>query len=263
MDKINAELRRLISNLKTPAVLKEAMLWAMLGGKLYRGQLTYAACLAWGATEKHALRLACAVEAAHACSLVHDDLPAMDNDQFRRGQLTVHAKYGEAVAILVGDALISLSNEWIASTGHPHVAPMIQALNHAFGVEGMIGGQYIDLHETVTSKEHLFNMHAGKTGRLFGLCLALAMLCDQGHVEDDIWEVGRLMGIAYQCIDDFQDQDSEDDKQTAPNFLSKEAFGDLLLQSEAQVEAYLNAHCPEPVSVMCKIKKIFTHEIPA
>jgi geranylgeranyl pyrophosphate synthase len=263
MDKINAELRRLINNLKTPAVLKEAMLWALLGGKLYRGQLTYAACLAWGATEKHALRLACAVEAAHACSLVHDDLPAMDNDQFRRGQLTVHAKYGEAVGVLVGDALISLSNEWVASTCHPHVASMICALNHAFGLEGMIGGQYLDLYDTVGSKDDLFELHAAKTGRLFGLCLALGMLCDQNHVEDDIWEVGRLMGIAYQCIDDFQDQDFEADKQTAPNFLSHEAFYDLMVQSKGQVEAYLNAHCPEPVSVMFEINKIFTHEIPA
>lgn len=263
MNKINAELTQLVNALVAPAVIKEAILWALLGGKLYRGELTYVACLAWGANTSQALRLACAVEAAHACSLVHDDLPAMDDDQFRRGQLTVHAKYGEAVAILVGDALISLANQWIASTNHPHTATMIQALGHAFGPEGMIGGQYIDLYETIASKEDLFNLHAAKTGRLFGLCLVLGMLCDQDVIEGDIWEVGRMMGIAYQCIDDFQDQHIDENKPTAPDFLDQSILSDLLTQSEVKIEAYLRVHCPEPVSVMSQIKMIFAYELPA
>ncbi|MBM4211916.1 MAG: polyprenyl synthetase family protein [Gammaproteobacteria bacterium] len=263
MSKINIELQRLVSTLSAPCVLKDAMLWALLGGKLYRGQLTYVACLAWGATDQQALRLACAVEAAHACSLVHDDLPAMDNDQFRRGQLTVHAKFGEAIGILVGDALISLAYEWIASTDHPNVASMIRALGYAFGPEGMIGGQYVDLHVKINSLDELFELHAAKTGRLFGLCLALGMLCKQSHVEGDIWEIGRLMGIAYQCIDDFQDQGIKDAKETAPHFLSQDAFCQLIAQTEAQVDVYLKAHCPEPFLLMPQIKKIFAHELPA
>ena len=182
---LDQHLTQKVSQLNAPSEIKDAMLWALLGGKAFRGRLTHAAAMAWGATETLALELACAVEAAHACSLVHDDLPAMDNDLMRRGKLTVHAKFGEAVAILTGDALVSIAYQWLAACIHPHNAQMVGALGFAFGPEGMIGGQWHDLYEKATDKKSLFAIHELKTGRLFGLCLALGYLCAYFYCIDD------------------------------------------------------------------------------
>ena len=134
-----------------PKPLRSALLYSLQGGKRLRGHLTYACALAWGGSEDVALRLALAAEAAHTCGLVHDDLPAMDNDLLRRGKPTVHAKYGESMAILVGDALMSLTFELIVSTEHEHVGQMCWVAAKAVGPEGMMAGQHMDF----TRSKHL------------------------------------------------------------------------------------------------------------
>ena len=245
-----------IDCLRAPKEVKDAMVWALVDGKCFRGNLTHAAALAWGADDAMGMELACAIEAAHACSLVHDDLPAMDNDLMRRGKLTVHAKFGEAVAVLAGDALISLAYQWLGDCHHPNAAQMVSALGFAFGPEGMIGGQWFDLYAKVTDKQTLFDIHELKTGRLFGLCLVLGYLCAHPKVDETIWQLGRSLGVAYQCIDDFADV-AQDDIASAPDFMSRDELMQLLDEQEAQVTDWLKLNCPQPDLVLRQVQKIF------
>ncbi len=259
MSDIGRWLDEKINVLSAPDTLKQSLLWSLSGGKLLRGRLTQCAAKAWGADDHTACVLGASVEAAHACSLVHDDLPAMDNDLLRRGKPTVHAKFGEATAILAGDALISLAYEWLAISGHPHASQMVTALGYAFGPSGMISGQYRDLFEPINTKAMLFRLHAEKTGRLFGLCLAIGMLCEHTEASQDMWEIGRLLGICYQCQDDFADFESDKSHvqvKTAPDFMSLEDLAAMQNDYTDKIFGYLKSHCPDPEAVMQHIDPI-------
>jgi geranylgeranyl pyrophosphate synthase len=198
-----------------PLRLREAMAGAVLeGGKRLRPCLTLAACHAVGGTTEQALAPACAVEFLHAYSLIHDDLPAMDNDTTRRGKPTCHVRFGETAAILAGDALLTLAFEVLAAEGqHPERAlPMIKAsyeLSRAAGARGMVGGQAMDmrLKSAPPSFEVLELCHSGKTAALFSASAAMGALAARGAEDqvDLLRTFGFDLGLAFQHADDLMD----------------------------------------------------------
>ena len=202
-----------------PERLSDAMRYAVLdGGKRLRPLLVLAACEAVDGNAEAALRAACAVELIHAYSLVHDDMPCMDNDILRRGKPTVHVKFGEAGALLAGDALQALAFELLAPEGDA-VPASIQAnlcrlLARAAGHEGMAGGQAIDLASVglALDEDALRRMHRMKTGALLQGSVVMGAVCGAPTpvVLDALRGYGAALGLAFQVVDDILDvtQDS-------------------------------------------------------
>ena len=205
-----------------PAGLGLAMRYSVLdGGKRLRPLLVLAACHAVGGLREAAMRAACAVELIHAYSLVHDDMPCMDNDVLRRGKPTVHVQFGEAQAMLAGDAMQALAFEVLTppvdgSTAEAvdAVPPALQArlcslLARAAGPAGMAGGQAIDLASIgrPLDEQVLRDMHHRKTGALLQASVLMGAAC--GPVSASAWEAlsvyGDALGLAFQVVDDILD----------------------------------------------------------
>jgi len=197
-----------------PPDLAAAMRYAVLdGGKRLRPLLVLATCEALGGNAQAALRAACAVELIHAYSLVHDDMPCMDNDVLRRGKPTVHVHMGEATALLAGDALQALAFELI--TQDEHQVPLIMQarlcglLARAAGARGMAGGQAIDLASVglQLDEAQLRHMHSLKTGALLECSVLMGATC--AEVAEPVWNslqtLGRALGLAFQVVDDILD----------------------------------------------------------
>lgn len=203
-----------------PMRLHEAMRYVALdGGKRMRPALVYATGEALG-LEASVLDIpAAAVEVIHVYSLVHDDLPAMDDDDLRRGRVTCHKAYDEATAILVGDALQPLAFQWLAS--HPQLAvnaeqrlKMIQQLATAAGSHGMVGGQAIDLAAVgqSLSEIELENMHIHKTGALIRASVLLAAYASEKITAQQLQQLdhyAKCVGLAFQVQDDILDVESD------------------------------------------------------
>ncbi len=196
-----------------PARLHESMRYSLLsGGKRLRPLLCLAAARACGGSIADALPLACAVECVHAFSLIHDDLPAMDDDDLRRGQPTNHKVYGEAMAILAGDALLSLAFESAARSravsryGH---GEMVRELALASGSRQLIGGQAADIEgegKSLSGADLRF-IHERKTSALLGCAVRLGGMsadCAPGQLEA-LTRFGNRVGLAFQVIDDILD----------------------------------------------------------
>jgi geranylgeranyl pyrophosphate synthase len=192
--------------------LREAITAALLeGGKRLRPCLVVAACQAVGGDVERALGPACAAEMIHAYSLVHDDLPAMDNDAVRRGKPTCHKRFGETAAILVGDALLTLSFEVAAASANQQGLKIVYELARAAGARGMVGGQAMDMamKKSVPSFEHLELCHSGKTAALFSACAAIgALVADASEAAvAQLRSCGFDLGLAFQHADDLEDAD--------------------------------------------------------
>ncbi len=197
-----------------PAGLGEAMRYAVLdGGKRLRPLLVLAASEAVRGNPEAALRAACAVELIHAYSLVHDDMPCMDNDVLRRGKPTVHVKFGEAPALLAGDALQALAFELLVPEGDTYPASiqasLCRLLARAAGSAGMAGGQAIDLASVgrALTEDQLRGMHRLKTGALLQGSVMMGAACGQaGQTAVDALErYGAAIGLAFQVVDDILD----------------------------------------------------------
>src|SRR5258707_2292229 len=191
-----------------PAGLGEAMRYAVLdGGKRLRPLLVWAAAEAVDGLQPAAVRAGCAVEMSHAYSLVHDDMPCMDNDVLRRGKPTVHIEFEEATALLVGDALQTLAFQLLAdqtAEGDPaRQLEMLRTLAVAAGSRGMAGGQAIDLEATgkQLSQTELEFMHVRKTGALISAAVKLGALC-AGPCPAALEQYGNRVGLAFQVVDD-------------------------------------------------------------
>jgi len=191
----------------------------MNGGKRVRPLLAYAACEALGAPAEQANGAACAVELIHAYSLVHDDLPAMDDDDLRRGQPTTHKAFDEACAILAGDGLQSLAFSALLDSGLSPQADgirlaMVQALAKAAGPAGMVGGQAIDLGSVglKLDQQALEFMHRHKTGALIEASVRLGALAsaraEQAQL-DALQVYAQAIGLAFQVQDDILDVESD------------------------------------------------------
>ena len=201
-----------------PTELHRAMRYAVLGGgKRLRPLLVYAAGHALGQQGPALDRPACAVELIHAYSLVHDDLPAMDDDALRRGRPTCHVVFGEAMAILAGDALQALAFEILAQEGDQigatRCAAMLRALGRACGSEGMAGGQALDLAAVgrVLTLPELEHMHACKTGALIRSAVQLgALVADADESGLQVLDhYAHAVGLAFQVRDDILDVEGE------------------------------------------------------
>jgi farnesyl diphosphate synthase len=199
----------------TPAGLGEAMRYGVLdGGKRLRPLLVLAACEATRGSSAAAMRAAVAVELIHAYSLVHDDMPCMDNDVLRRGKPTVHVQYGEAQAMLAGDAMQALAFEVLTPDGDAQIAPALQArlcalLARSAGHAGMAGGQAIDLASIGVALDEtaLRDMHRRKTGALLQASVLMGAAC--GEADARAWAAlsayGAAIGLAFQVVDDILD----------------------------------------------------------
>jgi geranylgeranyl pyrophosphate synthase len=207
-----------------PGRLVEAMRYSLLApGKRLRPLLVLAAAEAVGRECDEPLRLAAAaVEMVHCYSLIHDDLPAMDDDDFRRGKPTSHKVFGEAIAVLAGDALLTLAFEWladagaaaVAATGDPRAARRslhaVAALAKGAGMSGMVRGQARDLGEAPPeSLPAIERLHAEKTGALFRAALEVgAAMAGAGPAEEEaLARFGVHYGVAFQHADDLADED--------------------------------------------------------
>ncbi len=199
-----------------PAGLGEAMRYAVLdGGKRLRPLLVLAAAEAVQGHAAAALRAACAVELIHAYSLVHDDMPCMDNDVLRRGKPTVHVRFGQAQALLAGDALQALAFELLTPEGDEVPASMQAALcgllARAAGATGMAGGQAIDLDSVgrVLTEAELQAMHRLKTGALLQAAVHMGAACATpalpAHTRAALDQYGAALGLAFQVVDDILD----------------------------------------------------------
>ena len=239
-----------------PARLHDAMRYATLaGGKRVRPALVFASGALFDADIPLLARAACAVEMIHVYSLVHDDMPCMDDDALRRGKPTVHVQYDEATALLVGDALQSQAFSVLSeSEGDPaRVLAMIRLLAHAAGSSGMCGGQAIDLGGVGKSLllPELECMHRMKTGALLRASVFLGALCGKSLVREEEFALAtyaNAIGLAFQVVDDILDatadsailgktagKDAADNKPTYVSLLGLEASRALAekLQSDA------------------------------
>lgn len=237
---IEGKLNGLLESKIVPETLKSSMAYSInAGGKRIRPLLVLATLEDLGAKSEDALTVACAVELLHTYSLIHDDLPCMDNDDFRRGKPTNHVVYGEAVAVLAGDALQSLafgSLTQLRDTSAQETLQIVRLLSDASGATGMVGGQVLDIEgETrVLSISELETIHINKTGALLSFCIEAGAIL-AGLPEEKYAQLKKYafnIGLAFQIQDDILDvtstteelgktagSDAISDKSTYPSLL--------------------------------------------
>ncbi|MDZ8054243.1 MAG: geranylgeranyl diphosphate synthase CrtE [Aulosira sp. ZfuVER01] len=245
-----------------PEKIYEAMRYSLLaGGKRVRPILCLATCEMTGGTIEMAMPTACAVEMIHTMSLIHDDLPAMDNDDYRRGKLTNHKVYGEDIAILAGDGLLAYAFEFVATqtpqnVPRDRVLQVVARLGRALGAAGLVGGQVVDLEsegKLDTSLETLNFIHNHKTAALLEACVVCGGILT-GVSPEDLQRLTRYaqnIGLAFQIVDDILDITATQEQ------LGKTAGKDLKAQkvtypslwgieeSRAKAQQLIEAACAE------------------
>lgn len=198
-----------------PEKIYESMRYSLMaGGKRLRPILCLATCELLGGTEPMAMPTACALEMIHTMSLIHDDLPAMDNDDYRRGKLTNHKVYGEEIAILAGDGLLAYAFEFVARETRDvppqRVLEAIARLARAVGAAGLVGGQVVDLESEGSpdvSEQTLTYIHTHKTGALLEACVVCGAIL-AGASPEQVERLSRYaqnIGLAFQIVDDILD----------------------------------------------------------
>jgi len=229
---VETELDRLsFSDSASTAGLEDAMRYSLLaGGKRVRPVLALATARALGAEPERFLPVASAIELIHTYSLIHDDLPAMDDDELRRGLPTSHVKFGEDVAILAGDGLFAEAVRlFCAQPGDPaQVLAALRELAGATGVDGMVGGQYVDVVGAEDDAAGLRALHALKTGRLIAASVGVVLILE-GIGERETMPYRRFadeLGVLFQIVDDILDV-TESDEQLGKPHGSDERHGKL------------------------------------
>lgn len=265
---IQQQLTELISALSIPVPLKESMDYSLqAGGKRIRPMLLLAVLHEMGTQHPDAMKVAAAIEMIHTYSLVHDDLPSMDNDDLRRGMPTNHKVYGEAIAILAGDALLTYSFGIIARLEHvssDDKVRLIDLLSVAAGAEGMVGGQVLDIEgeEKKLSLEELEQVHRLKTGALLTYSILAGAILGGASAEEMVafGKFGEHLGLAFQIQDDILDvtgtsqelgktagKDESSEKSTYPSLLTlPKAKEKLDYHASEAIHAIrsLNVECP-------------------
>jgi geranylgeranyl diphosphate synthase, type II len=216
-DALRADVERYLETLRFTGAaeqtegLETAMRYSLLaGGKRIRPVLAMATAKAIRTDPESVLPLAAAIELIHTYSLIHDDLPAMDDDDLRRGRPTCHIKFGEDVAILAGDALYAEAFRHLLGVQRAEPTRLIGAareLAAATGVDGMVGGQFLDIADTATTPEALRTLHALKTGRLIGASVSCVLLLHgvDGAVAAAYRRYAAELGVLFQIVDDILD----------------------------------------------------------
>lgn len=259
--------------------LVKAMQYSLLlGGKRVRPVLVYAAAAAVGANTQVADDCACAIEAVHTYSLIHDDLPAMDDDALRRGQPTCHIAFDEATAILAGDALQCLAFEWLANSTLLPPSAVLQAvrvLSKASGANGMVVGQAIDLAavDKHIDLPHLEQMHQYKTGALISASVEMGAIAGGANASQtaSLLSYARAIGLAFQVQDDILDvtantatlgkeagADAERNKPTYVSLLglegATEKANELLAQALSSIDSF-----GEEADILRQLAKYIVH----
>ena len=267
---VNAEIERALDAsvpMHYPERLSESMRYSLLaGGKRIRPALCLAACELVGGTMEVAMPTACALEMIHTMSLIHDDLPSMDNDDFRRGKPTNHKVYGEEMAILAGDALLSHAFEYIGretkGVSADKVLRVIVDVGKCVGSEGLVGGQVVDImsegaDEGTVTIDTLKYIHAHKTGALLEVSVTAGAILG-GASEEQIGKLERYaqnIGLAFQVVDDILDctatseelgktagKDMAVGKSTYPSLVgmeeSKRIAADLISKAKQELEGF-------------------------
>jgi geranylgeranyl diphosphate synthase, type II len=254
-----------------PETIYESMRYSLLaGGKRLRPILCIAACEMVGGTAEMAMPTACALEMVHTMSLIHDDLPSMDNDDYRRGRLTNHKVYGDDVAILAGDALLTYAFEHIAAetkiVSADRVLEVIRRLGKAVGAAGLVGGQIVDLAsegKPDVTLETLNFIHLHKTAALLEVSVVSGAILAGASAETiaKLTHYAQKIGLAFQIIDDILDitstqevlgksigKDQAAQKVTFPSLLgletSQQQAEDLIVQAKAELESFGEASAP-------------------
>jgi geranylgeranyl diphosphate synthase type II len=216
-DALRDEVERYLEALRFPSAaeqtagLEEAMRYSLLaGGKRIRPVLSLATAAAIGRDPTSVLPLAASIELIHTYSLIHDDLPAMDDDDLRRGRPTCHVKYGEDVAILAGDGLYAEAFRLLLTEQAGDPALLVAAareLAGATGVDGMVGGQFLDVAGVGDTPEELRRLHELKTGRLIGASVVcVLLLAGRNEEETGAWRrYAAELGVLFQIVDDILD----------------------------------------------------------
>ncbi|CAA7387841.1 unnamed protein product [Spirodela intermedia] len=257
--------------LSYPELLLESMRYSLLaGGKRVRPMLCLAACELVGGSAAAAMPSACAVEMIHTMSLIHDDLPCMDNDDLRRGVPTNHRVYGESMAVLAGDALIALAFQHVAAATPPELVPAARTLRavvelgRRVGAEGLVAGQVADMQSTGSSEpvglEQLEYIHRNKTAALLEAAVVMGAVVG-GAAEDQIERLNkyaRCVGLLFQVVDDILDvtksseelgktagKDLASDKTTYPKILGLEKSREFAVQLNKEAKEQLSEFDPE------------------
>ncbi|MBI9018333.1 MAG: polyprenyl synthetase family protein [Phycisphaerae bacterium] len=256
---IDQFLEEFLAKLQMPETLRESMLYSLrAGGKRLRPAMVVMACEACNGNESDSLAAGAAIEMIHTYSLVHDDLPAMDDDDFRRGQPSNHKVYGDGLAILAGDALLTHAFEAVAKFSPAEkVRDLVLELTAASGAYGMIGGQVADLESENKPGdiESVDYIHIHKTAAMFKGAMRMGAICagaDQLTI-DELGEFGLKIGLAFQIVDDLLDvtssqaalgktigKDAQAGKLTYPSLIGLEASqkkaDKLLAQASRAIE---------------------------
>ena len=244
-------------DLLTPSVTREAMRYSLLaGGKRLRPQMVFSVIEGYHLNKEIGYDYAAALEMIHTYSLIHDDLPAMDNDDLRRGKPTCHKQFDEATAILAGDGLLTYAFEVLAKADLPYNALAVQILARCAGSSGMVLGQTLDMHEdNRVDYKALEDIYKYKTGCLFSAALMLGALASN-KVDDktlSTWDsIGNKIGIAFQIQDDLLDvrmdsvalgksnSDIRNEKVTAVSLLGEEQAEKLMNELYAECDKMLS-----------------------
>ncbi|MFC1528630.1 polyprenyl synthetase family protein [Candidatus Latescibacterota bacterium] len=197
-----------------PEIIHEAIRYSVFsGGKRFRASMCFASCEMFGGDADRVLPVAAGIELIHTYSLIHDDLPCMDDDDLRRGKPTSHKVYGENIAVLAGDALNALAFDLVSRAQNSRI---IQILAHAIGTEGMIGGQVADVLSSGKKnigRDDVEFIHTRKTAALISASVSMGALT-AGAPEEELnkcGEFGSRIGLAFQIVDDILDIESSDD----------------------------------------------------
>lgn len=222
----------------------ESMAYSVFSdGKRFRPLLSLLTAKALGKSPEQVLPLAAGVELIHTYSLIHDDLPCMDDDDFRRGRPTNHRVFGEAGALLAGDALLTLAFGVLAQSPSPRAATAVALLSEAAGPRGMVGGQALDIEAQNPTLTLLEEIHQRKTGRLIQVSVeAAGVLCEADLNQVEALRLyGEQLGLAFQLADDIQDFDSESpEKVSYASLLGNEETLRLLNEASQKALEALN-----------------------
>ncbi len=256
-NKVNVYLKKYFQNQSINNKLFEAMEYGLFsGGKMIRSYLIYSSSKIFNINEKEYLPIAAAVECVHSYSLIHDDLPSMDNDDYRRGKKSTHKEYGEFTAILAGNSLLTLAFEIISDPDfqitNDKKINLIHALSSCAGHLGIAGGQFYDLspNKEKANQDSIIDMQSKKTGALMGFCIEVGpILANKKNLTKRFKDLGIKLGLLFQIADDFLDiygdanligkpvrQDKNKGKNTLIFHLGEEKTKKLILKIKLEIE---------------------------
>ena len=252
--RVEKRLAAVINKCSPSSSLSAALETSLLvGGKRLRPIMLLAVAENDRRNSPMALDAACAVECLHCYSLVHDDLPCMDNAKMRRGRLSCHKAHTEPVALLAGDGLLTLAFQILAESGLPVTA--VTALARAAGSEGMVGGQALDISNNITNETDLADMHQRKTGRLFHCALQLGLMCRQENPQR-LQKFGDHFGLLYQIINDIEgaQKDRRNGKITYVTLLGKKLASRRAQEALDAATASLDGSVPRLQNILTMLQ---------